>query len=199
MVNVAEEVREPRKTLPQAIIAALTVATGLYVLVSTVAVLSLPLQSLADSTAPLAEIVESRDFPSWIMGLIGMLAVFNGALVQLIMASRVLYGLGSQGLAWSAFARVHPKTRTPLISTVLVTAAILSFALGFSLERLARFTSFVVLIVFAAVNASLWRLKRDEQERPVFSVPTAVPVLGVLLCTGMICYQSVEWLSTIME
>ena len=199
MVNVAEEVREPRRTLPRAIIAALAISTGLYFLVSTIAVLSLPLQTLAESAAPLAAIVESRGFPSWVMGLIGMLAVFNGALVQLIMASRVLYGLGSQGLVWPILARVHPKTRTPLVAKALMTAVILAFALAFSLERLARFTSFVALIVFVMVNASLWRLKNIESERPVFCVPKAVPVLGVLLCAAMIFYQSMAWLSLMPE
>jgi len=198
MVNVAEEVREPRKTMPRAIIAALVVSTALYMLVSTVAVLALPLESLTESAAPLAAIVESRGFPPWIMGLIGMLAVFNGALVQLIMASRVLYGLGSQGLASPILARVHPKTRTPLISTALVTVLILTFALGFSLERLARLTSLVALIIFVMVNASLWRLKTDERERAAFSVPKVIPVLGVILCAGMIFYQSVEWLYGIL-
>jgi len=199
MVNVAEEVRDPRRTLPRAIIAALAISIGLYFLVSTIAVLSLPLQALTESAAPLAAIVESRGFPSWVMGLIGMLAVFNGGLVQLIMASRVLYGLGSQGLAWPVLARIHPKTRTPLVATALMTAVILAFSLAFSLERLARFTSFVALIVFVMVNASLWRLKKIESGRPVFCVPKAVPVLGALLCAGMLIYQTMEWLSLIPE
>lgn len=199
MVNVAEEVREPRKMLPRSIIAALAVSTALYFLIATVAVLSLPLDRLVSSNAPLATIVESRGFPPWIMGAIGSLAVFNGGLVQLIMASRVLYGLGSQNLAWSALARVHPGTQTPLLSTALVSAAILVLALGFSLERLARVTSFVALAVFVMVNASLWRLKVDQRERPVFCVPKAVPGLGILLCTGMILYQTIEWLFLVPE
>ena len=194
MVNVAEEVKNPRRTLPRAIITALVVSTGLYFLVSTVAVLSLPAETLAGSGAPLALIVESRGFPPWVMGVIGVLAVFNGALVQVIMASRVLYGLGSQGLAWSIFARVHPRTRTPIAATLVVTFAILVLALGFSLGSLARFTSFVALIVFVMVNASLWKLKTTQSRAPEFSVPVAVPVFGALLCAGMILYQSTEWL-----
>ena len=195
MVNVAEEVQDPRKTLPRSIMVALAVSTILYLLIAVVAVLSLPLDVLAVSAAPLATIVESRGFPPWIMGWIGTLAVFNGALVQFIMASRVLYGLGSQNLAWPVLARVHARTQTPLLATGLISAAILLLALGFSLERLARFTSFVALVVFLMVNASLWRLKKDDQARPVFRVPNAVPVIGILLCSGMIVYQTMEWLS----
>ena len=199
MVNVAEEVQDPRKTLPRAIMEALAVSTTLYLLIAVVAVLSLPLDVLSVSAAPLATIVESRGFPPWIMGSIGTLAVFNGALVQFIMASRVLYGLGSQNLAWPVLARVHAGTRTPLIATGLISVAILLLALGFSLERLARFTSFVALIVFLMVNASLWRLKKDGQARPVFCIPKAVPALGILLCSGMIVYQTIEWLSLLPE
>ena len=199
MVNVAEEVQDPRKTLPRAIMAALAVSTTLYLLIAVVAVLSLPLDVLSVSAAPLATIVESRGFPPWIMGSIGTLAVFNGALVQFIMASRVLYGLGSQNLAWPVLARVHAGTRTPLIATGLISVAILLLALGFSLERLARFTSFVALIVFLMVNASLWRLKKDGKARPVFCIPKAVPALGILLCSGMIVYQTIEWLSLLPE
>lgn len=199
MVNVAEEVKEPRKVLPRSIIAALVLSTTLYLLIAIVAVLSLPIESLIASAAPLATIVESRGFPPWVMGVIGMFAVLNGALVQLIMASRVLYGLGSQDLAWPGFARINSRTQTPLISTALVTFLIALFALSFSLDRLARLTSLIALIVFAMVNASLWKLKRAERGRPIFRVPLAIPVIGFLLCATMICYQFAVWLLALLR
>jgi amino acid transporter len=117
----------------------------------------------------------------------------------MIMASRVLYGLADQGLSWRIFARINARTRTPLFATAVIAACVLVFALGFSLDRLARVTSFIALVVFSMVNASLWKLKRDRRDRAVFSVPLAVPVLGFLLCTGMICYQTVTWLLAIIE
>jgi APA family basic amino acid/polyamine antiporter len=195
MVNVAEEVQEPRTTLPRAIVTALIVSTVLYVFIAVIAVLSTPIDALISSDAPLALIVESRGVSPQLIGVISLFAVINGALVQLIMASRVLYGLADQGLASPIFARINARTRTPLLATAVVAACILVFALGFSLDRLARFTSFIALIVFSMVNASLVKLKRDQPDRPEFSVPVGVPVLGFLLCAGMICYQSVAWLS----
>ena len=199
MVNVAEEVREPRTTLPRAIVTALIVSTILYVFIAVIAVLSMPTDALAGSAAPLALIVESRGVSPRLIGLISLFAVLNGALVQMIMASRVLYGLADQGLSWRIFARINARTRTPLYATAVVAACVLVFALGFSLDRLARFTSFIALIVFSMVNVSLWRLKKEQSDRAVFSVPVAVPVLGFLLCTGMICYQTVMWLSAVIE
>jgi len=115
------------------------------------------------------------------LAAISLVAVLNGGLIQIIMATRVLYGLASHGLAWRPLARIHPITRTPLLGTAAVTIAVLMFALFFSLGGLASFTSFVALVVFAMVNASLWRLKRAEQPQPPFTVPVlriGAPSLG---------------------
>jgi amino acid transporter len=195
MVNVAEEVKAPRTTIPRAIITALIVSTILYILIAVIAVLSMPAETLAGSTAPLALIVESRGVSPRIIGLIGLFAVINGALVQVIMASRVLYGLASQGLTWQRFALINGRTRTPLYATAVVAVCILLFALVFSLDRLARFTSFIALGIFVVVNASLWRLKQTDKPKPSFTVPVWVPIAGMLLCGGMMIYQAVEYLS----
>ncbi len=194
MVNVAEEVREPRTTLPRAIVTALIVSTVLYVFIAVIAVLSMPTETLAGSRAPLALIVESRGVSPQLIGLISLFAVINGALVQLIMASRVLYGLAGQGLTWRIFARINARTRTPLYATAVVAACILFFALGFSLDRLARLTSFIALGIFVVVNASLWRLKWRDIPQPSFTVPVAIPIVGMLLCGGMMIYQVVGYL-----
>ena len=195
MVNVAEEVKEPRTTLPRAIITALVISSAFYFVVATVAVVSLPIDELAGSNAPLARIVEAQGVSPNTIGFISLFAVINGALVQLIMASRVLYGLASQNLAWSFFSRIHPRTRTPVNATLVVTILVLVLAMSFSLDRLARVTSFVALGIFTAVNVALLRLKSRDKEKPAFSVPTAVPLSGAILCGGMMLYQIVELLT----
>jgi amino acid transporter len=194
MVNVAEEVKQPERTLPRAIVAALLISTALYMLVAVVATLSLPQDVLAGSAAPLAVIVESRGVSPRTIALVSLFAVINGALIQLIMASPVLYGLGSQGLAWNGCARVHAVRRTPLVATILVAVVILCFALTLSLDRLARLTSFIALGIFAAVNLSLLKLKRKEPFGPEFTVPKVVPIIGALLCAGMLLYQVAAFL-----
>lgn len=194
IVNVAEEVRRPERNLPFAIVLSLLVSTSLYVFVAVVATFAFPGDELAGSEAPLALIVESRGFPPELIAAISLFAVLNGALIQIIMASRVLYGLAREGLALRVFGRVDPRTRTPVIGTLLVAGVMLSLCLLVSLGSLARITSFIALSIFAVVNLSLWRLKRTTPRWPEFSVPTALPVIGAILCIAMIGYEGVRLL-----
>jgi amino acid transporter len=187
IVNVAEEVKSPRRTLPFAIILSLTFAAIAYFVVAAVAVLTLSPAALAATAAPLASIVASRGVAPESIAAISVLAVLNGALIQLIMASRVLYGMAAQQLAWSRFARVNARTRTPIVATLAAGATILGLATFFSLGGLARFTSALALLVFAAINAALWRLKTTAAPSP-FRVPKLVPLLGFVCCAAMLAH-----------
>ena len=193
IVNVAEEVREPRRNLPIAIILALGVSTLLYLLVSLSAVLTLPLEILAGSDAPLAAIYEHKTklSPKFISA-ISIVAVVNGALIQIIMGSRILYGMGKRAMAPRTFSRVNRFTRTPLIATASITIFILALALWLPLLKLAEISSFITLAVFAFMNLSLWRLKRTNP-RPagVKTYPLAVPIVGFLLCICFLVVQTV--------
>jgi amino acid transporter len=192
MVNIAEEVKVPTHNLPRGILIALLTSTMLYFLVATVAVLAVPLTELAGSEAPLAVIVQSRGFPPETIAGISLFAVTNGALIQIIMTSRVLYGLAQARQAWTPFAYLHPRTRTPLVGTALVTCMLMALALFFTLGGLARATSFIALSIFACVNAALWRLKRRGTRNDGFSVPIGVPAAGFTLCVTMIVYEAVS-------
>ena len=122
--------------------------------------MSLPPKALAVSDAPLASILDAQGWDARLtIGLIGLIAVINGALIQIIMASRVLYGMGRQGIAPRWFSRVNALTQTPLLATAMVTAIVLVLALWLPLVTLAKATSFVILSVFSLVNLALWRLK----------------------------------------
>jgi len=190
MVNIAEEVKEPERNLPRAIVLTLIVSTAIYVLVAIVATFAIPAERFAGSSAPLALIVESRGFPPGIIAAISLVAVVNGALVQIIMASRVLYGLASDGLAPAAFAKVHSRTRTPVIGTVFVAGILLALSLFLSLTGLARITSFIALSIFTVVNLALVRIKRLDPARPPFSVPAPLPLVAAILCLAMIGYEA---------
>jgi amino acid transporter len=192
MVNVAEEVVAPERTLPRAIIAALALSMGLYLLVTVVASLALPTDVLAAADAPMAAIVESRGHSPQTIALVGLFAVLNGALIQLVMASRVLYGLGAQGLAWSVMAYVHAERRTPLVAVALAAALILAFALLLPLARLAQVTSFIALAIFTTMNVSLIVLKCRGMGAAAFTVPLLVPIVGAVLSGGMLAIQLAE-------
>lgn len=193
MVNVAEEVKDVRRTMPLAIIISMLLTLLLYILVSLVAVLSGDPSELAQSNTPMSVIMERQGspIPPSIMGMISMLASVNGALVQMIMGSRVLYGMARSGKAPASFGHVNTKTQTPLNATALVIVAVLMFALLFDLTTLARLTSAIILFVFACVNASLLKLKYSGEDSPhnVFTVPFWLPLCGFIICCTMLAFE----------
>ena len=212
MVNVAEEVKRPERNLPRAILIAVGVSTLLYLLVALVAVLAMPPHELSQTRAPLAAIYERATGSAPILiSVISLFAVVNGALVQIIMGSRVFYGMSREGWLHRALGRVHVRTRTPLLATALVTALVLVLALWLPLVTLAKATSFIILIVFAIVNLALARIKfrspttpwmeevelrREWQSRPqgVRVYPLWVPIAGFITTTALVLFQTAGWL-----
>lgn len=186
IVNVAEEVKRPTRNLPLAIFLALGIATLLYMAISVVAILVVPPADFAGSDAPLAMVYEQATGrkPTFI-SLIGLAAVLNGALIQIIMATRVLYGMASQGWLHSHFSRVHPVTRTPLISTLIISLVVLILALWLPLVTLAKVTSLITLLVFSLVNLSLWMVKRrDPRPAGITVFPAWLPMVG-FICSSV--------------
>ena len=187
MVNVAEEVRGVRRTMPLAILITVAVTAALYGLVSLVSVLAVPPAELAASGAPLVLVFERCGGSAALLGTIGIFALLNGALIQVIKASRVLFGLAGQGGVPLAFGRVNARTRTPLVATALATALAAALAATLPLETLAEATSLVTLTTFALANLALVRVKRrDPRPAGVMVFPTFVPVVGFLLTVGLI-------------
>jgi APA family basic amino acid/polyamine antiporter len=197
IVNVAEEVRDPVRVLPRAILLALAAASVLYILVALVAVLALPPAELAETRAPLALIYErTTGSPPTVISLISLFAIINGALIQIVMGSRVLYGMSREGWIPNWLGRVHARTQTPHFATVLVTGVILVLALWFPLVQLAKFTSFVILVVFALINLSLLRIKRrDPNPAGVRTYPVWIPWAGFLSTSAFVLYQLVTILA----
>ena len=196
MVNVAEEVKDAPRVLPKAIVATLAITLLFYIILAVVAVRALPIEELAASDAPLADIYErGTGSPATMIGAIALIATVNGALIQIIMAARVLYGLAKQGRLPAVFARINRTTRTPLIATALITAVILVLAVALPIVPLAQATSALTLAIFALVNLALWRIKRrDPQPVGIFTVPGWVPVVGCLVSAGFLAAALVHLL-----
>ncbi|MCP4074026.1 MAG: amino acid permease [Hyphomicrobiales bacterium] len=185
MANVAEEVKDPSRNMPKAIVLTLVVATAIYLAVVSVVILTVPMDLLVGSSAPLILVFENAgDTTKGIFNSIAALATINGVLIQMIMASRVLYGLASQGNLPKKLAYVNPITHTPLVATGLVVAIILGLALFFPISKLAETTSLIVLIVFMTVNLALIRIKlsRKPVTDDIFQVPLWVPLIGFVTC-----------------
>lgn len=195
MVNVAEEVRRPERIFPRAIAITLGVTLVVYTAVSWVAVSTMSVEELGASTAPLSDIfIRLTGWPTLAIDGLASIAVLNGALVQIIMASRVLYGLGRQGSLPAVFASVSSRTLTPVFATGISAAALLTLAYVFPLEFLARFTSMVTLLIFATVNLALVRLNLSaDGVRPNFLVAFVLPSLGFVCCLAFVLFQLVDF------
>lgn len=194
IVNVAEEVRNPHRNLPRAIIIALVVTSAFYFIIAVVSILALPPAELARTDAPLAELYRSVTGRQPVaITIISLVSVLNGALIQIIMASRVLYGMSRQGWLPPRLGRVNARTRTPLLATGIVTALVLLFALWLPLVSLAKLTSYVILIVFSLINLSLWLIKtRAPQPEDIRTVPLWVPIAGFFFSSSFVIYQTVR-------
>ena len=191
MVNVAEEVRDPSRTMPLAILFTLLLATILYALVSIVAVSVLTPSRLAASDAPLSAVFHhltgSDPLP---LSLIAIFAVVNGALIQIIMASRIFYGMSREGWLPEFLGKVHPRTHTPIAATLAASAIVALLSLWFPLVTLAKMTSFLIFIVFTLVNLSLVRIKKRSPHPPgIRTYPLMVPLSAVVLNLFMLVYQ----------
>ena len=194
MVNVAEEVKDPERNLPRAIIFALVGSTILYFLVVTAAVLALPIDALSESEAPLALMFENATGSRpLLIAIISLFAVVNGALIQMIMASRMLFGMGRAGWLPRVLAQVSGRTRTPLVATGVVTTGVLIFALWLPVVTLAELTSFAILLVFVLVNLSLIAIKRHQPPPPGIRVyPLWVPYGGLLSALALLAFSTLN-------
>jgi basic amino acid/polyamine antiporter, APA family len=198
-VNVAEEVRQPNRIYPRAIFGGLLIAGVVYLLVTITAAMVVPISDLAASDGPLLEVVErgTLPIPTKLFAAIALLAVSNGALINLIMASRVVYGMGDQAVLPTVFARVHSGRRTPWVAilfTALI-ALVLLLTVGTNpdaLDTLASTTVVLLLLAFVMVNVSVLALRRDRVDHEHFRTPSVFPILGIVVSLALLGYQAVS-------
>ncbi|GAA3177871.1 APC family permease [Blastococcus jejuensis] len=184
-VNMAEETKEPRRIFPKVLLLGLGITGLIYVLVSISAIALVPADQLSEGETPLLQVVEAGApaFPLGLFGVITMFAVANTALINMLMASRLVYGLGREGVLPPVLGRVHARRRTP------VTAILFTTALAFGLVTfvgavpdLGGTTALLLLMVFAVVNVAVLVLRRRPADEGHFRTPTVLPVVGALAC-----------------
>jgi basic amino acid/polyamine antiporter, APA family len=183
-VNMAEEVKEPHRTFPPALITGVVVATIIYLLVGFTAAMTVPLDVLTESSGPLLEIVE-RAVPeldaSTVFSAVAMIAVANTMLINMLMASRLLYGMANQGVLPAMFAAISPR-RTPWFAIAFTTAlSILLILTVGDLTNLADTTVLLLTAVFLMVNITTLVLRRDPVGHEHFTAPSILPVIGALV------------------
>jgi amino acid transporter len=195
--NMVEEVKEPSKTYPRALFAALLTAGVIYLLVGLASGIALPAEELSGSSGPLLAVVEASGvaIPSWVFSLIALIAVANGALLTMIMSSRLAYGMSEQGLLPRALSRVLPRRRTPWVAILATTLVAMLLTLIGDLTLLAETVVLLLLFVFLSANVSVLVLRRDRVARDHFRVWTFVPVLAIASCLLLLSQQPLAvWL-----
>ena len=194
-VNMAEETKEPSKIFPRMMLTGLGIAGTIYVLVSVVAVALVPVGDLAATDTPLVTVVEvgAPDFPiSDVLPFISMFAVANSALINMLMASRLLYGMAKQRVLPPVLGRVHPGRRTPWVAIIFTTVlafgliTYVSFAGDDAVTTLGGTTALLLLGVFAIVNIAVLVLRRDRVDHEHFVTPTAMAIAGSIACAYLV-------------
>jgi APA family basic amino acid/polyamine antiporter len=182
-VNIAEEAQRPQRAYPLALFGGLAAAGLIYLLVTVVASMAVPTHRLETSSGALLEVVRvgPLSVPTKIFSAIGLLALANGALINMIMASRLLYGMATEGVLPSGFARLSPRA-TPIVAIVFTTLLAVGLIATGDLGALADTTVLLLLCVFIVVNLSVLILRRDGVAHDHFRVPSALPVLGIAGC-----------------
>ncbi len=190
LVNVAEEVKEPRRTLPLAILVAVCFTGFIYILVAWVATAVLAPETLAASRAPLLDLVRvtAPAVPPVVFTIIALFAVADTALINCVMGSRLLYGLSREGLLPRPLSALHPTRRTPHVALALVLAGGWVLAITGTVQELAGTTSTLLLLVFASVHVGLLIVKGREPGYEGLMVPRAIPVLGLLSCLSLAAF-----------
>lgn len=190
--NVSEEVKEPERTVPKAILFSLLISSLIYVAIALTVVSVATREELGSATAPLA-MVAGKIIPFFSPKVIAFLALFslmNTALANLIMASRLLYGMSREGWIFKILSRVDEKRQTPVVAIITTFVLALLLALSGTLKILGQTTSVIILTVFVFTNLSLivirLRKRPPDSSVKIFQVPLAVPFFGILLSLFLI-------------
>ena len=189
MINVADETRDPERTVPLGLILAMAAAAVLYIAIAVTAVSVVPWQELAEAPGPITAVMEraAPSVPPLLFTVITLFAVANTALVNYVTASRLLYGMARQGLLPQRLGNVHAARRTPHLAVAALFLVLAPLALLGTITELAAATVLLLLLVFTVVNGALFILKgRDGEKRGRFEIPRALPALGALTCLILI-------------
>lgn len=183
-VNMAEECHEPARTFPRALLRGLAIVGVVYLLVALVSSYLVPTGRLESSSAPLLDVVRAGipAFPPWLFSVIALFAVANSALINMLMASRLLYGMSNERILPPLFGTVHPARRTPWVAIVFTSLIAVVLVASTDIESLGSTTSLLLLLVFTVVNIAVLVLRRERVEHKHFRAPTVIPVLGAISC-----------------
>ena len=187
VANVAEEAENPVRMLPIALIAGLAISGVIYIAVSFTAAMVVDPGTLAKSSGPLLEVVKAGPvpIPPRLFSAIALMAVTNTALINMIMASRLLYGMAAQGVMPRVLGWTLRSRQTPWVAIVFTTVLALGLVITGDVGALANTTVLLLLVSFTLVNLSVLILRKEPVGHRHFKVPSWVPALGAVTCLAL--------------
>ncbi|HTU15850.1 MAG TPA: APC family permease [Solirubrobacterales bacterium] len=193
-VNLAEEAKKPKVDYPWALFGGLAVAGLIYLLVTVIASMAVPTDRLASSDGPLLEVTSQGplEVNDKVFSVIALFALANGALINMIMASRLLYGMAREGILPDVFAKVHPRRQTPWVAILFTSLLAAGLLITGELEQLADTTVLLLLLVFAVVNVCVLILRRDRVKGEYFRAPTVMPVIGFVVSLALLTTKEAD-------
>ncbi len=189
IIKLSEETKQPRKTIPKALILSIIISTILYILVGIAAVSVLGWEKLGASAAPLADVAAAA-MGSNAFTMLAIIAIFstaNTVLIILLSTSRIIYGMSADKSLPKILSHIHKKQRTPWVAIIAVALLAIAFALIGDITFVAGATNFAIFITFAVVNAALIGLRyTDSKQKRPFKVPLNIGKFPVLALLGII-------------
>lgn len=188
-VNVAEETQDPSRAFPRALFTGIAIAGVVYLSVAFVAAMVVNPTELAEAeSSPLLLVVEQGPLgiPLGLFSIFALVAITNTALANVIMGSRVLYGMAREGVMPGVLGRVHRGRGTPWVSIIFVAIVLLILVTTGDLGDLANTTVLLLLLVFAVVNVAVLVLKRDRVGHRHFRAPSFIPILALVAIGGLL-------------
>ena len=200
LAQVAEEVEDVKKSMPRAMVTVLVIVFVFYIAIAMALGGSDRIDAIANADAPLVfAATDDNGFPALPLAIASLCVIVNGALAQMIAASRMLMDMGRDNRSgmpdW--LGEVNERTDTPIWATVISLVAVLVLALFIPLGTLASGTSLAILLVFITVNAALWKLKGRDQPEDVPNMWKLVPIIGTVLCVAAVVGQVTLWITGI--
>lgn len=188
LANLAEEAKNPARDLPRAILIAIGTSTLVYLLVTLALQVNVPEAEIAASETPLLLIFQKAGY-HWILNsfsVVAIVAISNTGLINLIMASRLMYGMSNEGLLPRGLSQIHHRRQTPWVGVAVAWLAVLALVFSGGVKILAQTTSLLILTVFLLVHVSLIRVKSRREPHSGFRFHALAPIAGGLLCLVLI-------------
>ncbi|HEY0642834.1 MAG TPA: APC family permease [Nocardioides sp.] len=199
-VNMVEETQDPMRIFPRTMLTGLGIAVIIYMLVAVSVVAVIPAGDIAKPTNAEAGIlldvvkVGAPDLPiDKLFPFLTVFAVANTALINMLMASRLIYGMAQQDVLPRSLGKVLPGRRSPWTAIIFTTALALGLISVVTLDSessvvaaLSGTTALLLLAVFTIVNIACLILRRDPTPDGAFRAPSLLPVVGAVCCAYLL-------------